>query len=143
MTLRWTEIPSEKRHALRLSLFSGINENRRLYFVESAANDNEEGTQDGQMWTMAYIEHHGTFISGDLNICCQNFACNTAVARCQQKHNSLLLSQGHTVGKLAATARKVCLCALFVCSCLQHTCLSQQIIAPVQSCDSASKRTAC
>jgi hypothetical protein len=76
-------------------------------------NDNdEEGTQDGQMWTMAYIEQLGAFISGDLNICCQNFARNTAVARCQQKHNSLLLSLGHAVGQLTATARKVCLSVL-------------------------------
>jgi hypothetical protein len=99
-----------------------------VYFRESTVNDNhEEGTQAGQTWTLAYIAHLGAFISGDLNICCQNFACNTAVAGRQQHHNSQLLSQGHAVRQLAATTRKVCLsiylyfCALLV-SCLQHTC---------------------
>lgn len=88
----------------------------QVYFGESTVNDNdEEWTQAGHTWILAHIEHLGAFISGDLNIGCQNFACNTAVA-CRQQHNSLLLSQGHAVGQLAATTRTVHLsvCAMLV-----------------------------
>ena len=83
-------------------------------------NDNDdEWAQAEQTWTLPYIEHLGAFISGDLNIGCQNFACNTAVAcRQQQQHNSLLLRQGHAVGQLAATTRTVSLSvSLSVCLC--------------------------
>lgn len=72
-------------------------------------DNHQKGTQDGQTWTLAYIEHLGAFIAGDLNICCQNLACNTTVVRCQQNHVSLLLSQGHAVEQLAATTRTECL----------------------------------
>jgi hypothetical protein len=129
-------MPSEQNHSQQLSLLNGMNENRRVYFRESTVKDNhEEGTRVGRTWTLAYIEHLSAFISGDLNACCQNFACNTAVVCRQHHHNSLLLSQGHAVGQLAATTRTVCLsiCALLV-SCLQRTCTG------AESCDSASKR---
>jgi hypothetical protein len=86
----WQKLPPSNVRLHQLLSLNGINENRELHFEESTVNNNqEEQTQDGQTWTFACIEHLVGFISGDLNICCQNFACNTAVRRCQHNHKQI------------------------------------------------------